>query len=95
MGKSQNKKPKNRTLNKTTSYDTISIGNNLKIKNTDFDNKLSKWILKNLKPKKNPINLKINNKFSMMNMMNNNNNNNTKFILNLNNFNNNKNIINL
>ena len=82
---SDNKKYKHKGLNKTTSYDTMNMGNNLKIKNTELDNKLSKWILKNLK-QRNPINLKINNQFSM-----NNNNSNTKFVLNLNNFNNNKN----
>ena len=86
FGKNNDKKiTKNRGLNKTTSYDTMNMGNNLKIKNTELDNKLSKWILKNLK-QRNPINLKINNQFSM-----NNNNSNTKFVLNLNNFNNNKN----
>ena len=76
---------KNRGLNKTTSYDTMNMGNNLKIKNTELDSKLSKWIQKNIKNKKNPKNLKINNQFSMLNMMNNNNN--TKFILDLNHFN--------
>ena len=76
---------KNKGLNKATSYDTMNMGNNLKIKNTELDNKLSKWIQKNLKNKKNPKSLKINNQFSMLNMMNNNNK--TKFILNLNNFN--------
>ena len=60
MGKNSDKKPKNKSLNKTTSYDTINIGNNLKIKNTELDNKLSQWLHKNLKHKKNPINLKIN-----------------------------------
>ena len=81
------KKAKNRGLNKTTSYDTMNMGNNLKIKNTELDNKLSQWIQKNVKNKKNPKNLKINNQLSMLNIMNNNSN--TKFILNLNNFNNN------
>ena len=88
FGKNNDKKiTKNRGLNKTTSYDTMNMGNNLKIKNTELDNKLSQWIQKNVKNKKNPKNLKINNQLSMLNIMNNNSN--TKFILNLNNFNNN------
>ena len=88
FGKNNDKKiTKNRGLNKTTSYDTMNMGNNLKIKNTELDNKLSQWIQKNAKNKKNQKNLKINNQLSMLNIMNNNSN--TKFILNLNNFNNN------
>ena len=80
---SERKRNKNRGLNKTTSYDTISIANNLKIKNTELDKKLSNWILKNLKKRKNPKNLKIN-QFSTINM---NSNNKTKYILNLNSIN--------
>ena len=89
FGKNSDKRfKKNKTLNKTTSYDTINvgnIGNNIKIKNTDLDNKVSKWILKNLNQKKNQKNLKLNNQFSTINMINEN----IKYILNINNINNN------
>ena len=76
---------KNKTLNKTTSYDTINIGNSLRIKNIELDNKLNKWIQKNVLHKKNPINMKINNQFSTINMINEN----IKSILNLNDINHN------
>ena len=82
---------KNKALNKTTSYDAMSMGNNIRVKNTELDNKLNRWIFKNLKRRKNPKNLKINNQFSTINLMNGNNNNKKKYILNSNNFNYNNN----
>ena len=86
-GKNNNNKiQKNRTLNKTTSYDTMNLGNNLKTKNMKFDNKLSLWIQKNIKKSNNHKSFKLKNQFSTINM----NDHSHKYILNLNNFNNNK-----
>ena len=83
---------KNKALNKTTSYDGINMGNNIRIKNTELDNKLNKWIFENLKRRKNPKNLKINNQFSTINLMNENKKSKKKYFLNLNNFNYNNNL---
>ena len=93
FGQNSNKnKHKSKVLNKTTSYDVMSMGNNIKIKNTELDNKLNRWIFRHLKKGKNRKNFKINNQLSTINMMNENNNNNKKkYFLNLNNFNNNNN----
>ena len=83
---------KNKALNKTTSYDGMNMGNNIRIKNTELDNKLNKWIFENLKRRKNPKNLKINNQFSTINLMNENKKSKKKYVLNLNNFNYNNNL---
>ena len=83
---------KNKALNKTTSYDGMNMGNNIRIKNTELDNKLNKWIFQNLKRRKNPKNLKINNQFSTINLMNENKKSKKKYVLNLNNFNYNNNL---
>ena len=83
---------KNKALNKTTSYDGMNMGNNIRIKNTELDNKLNKWIFQNLKRRKNPKNLKINNQFSTINLMNENIKSKKKYVLNLNNFNYNNNL---
>ena len=83
---------KNKALNKTTSYDGMNMGNNIRIKNTELDNKLNKWIFENLKRRKNPKNLKINNQFSTINLMNENIKSKKKYVLNLNNFNYNNNL---
>ena len=83
---------KNKALNKTTSYDGMNMGNNIRIKNTESDNKLNKWIFENLKRRKNPKNLKINNQFSTINLMNENKKSKKKYVLNLNNFNYNNNL---
>ena len=83
---------KNKALNKTTSYDGMNMGNNIRIKKTELDNKLNKWIFQNLKRRKNPKNLKINNQFSTINLMNENKKSKKKYVLNLNNFNYNNNL---
>ena len=56
----KNKLIKEKTLSKTTSSERINIGNNIKIKNTELDNKISKWINKNI-INNNPKNIRINN----------------------------------
>ena len=55
------KNKKEKKLSKTTSCEKINIGNNIKFKNTDLDNKLSQWIQKNLMNNNSPKNLKISN----------------------------------
>ena len=51
---------KDKALSKTISSEKIKIGNNIKIKIKELDNKISQWINKNI-IKSNPKNLKINN----------------------------------
>ena len=59
-GKNKNKLIKGKSLSKTTSSEKINIGNNIKIKNTELDNKISSWIHKNI-INVNPKNVRINN----------------------------------
>ena len=54
-------KQKEKSLSKTTSSEKINISNNIKIKNTDLNNKISQWIHKNIINTNNPNNFKINN----------------------------------
>ena len=56
-----NKHLKEKSLNKTTSTEKINIGNNIKIKNTELDNKISQWIHKNIINSNPKNNIKINN----------------------------------
>ena len=55
------KNKREKKLSKTSSCEKISLENNIKFKNTDLDNKLSKWIQKNLIYNNNPKNLKVSN----------------------------------
>ena len=76
---SKNRQLKEKSLSKTTSSEKINIGNNIKIKNTELNNKVSQWIQKNI-INNNSNNFKINNtnfsnQYSTINVAENNHNN--------------------
>ena len=70
----KNRQIKEKSLSKTTSSEKINIGNNIKIKNTELDNKISQWINKNIinSNPKNINNNQLSNQYSTINVVDNN-----------------------